>query len=51
MIFLKEIQNEIEAKASLLGDRPCYALCERGFLLVETTDRVAHIGLYAGAPS
>ena len=36
-----EIQNEIEAKSSLLGDLPpCCALCERGFLLVETaTDR------------
>ena len=39
-----EIQNEIEAKASLLGDRPpCCALCERGFLLVETaTDRTPY---------
>ena len=39
-----EIQNEIEAKASLLGDwSPCCALCERRFLLVETaTDRTPY---------
>ncbi len=38
--FLKEIQNEIEAKASLLGIGLLLCLCERGFLLVETaTDR------------
>ena len=42
--FLKEIQNEIEAKASFLGDwPPCCALCERRFLLVETaTDRAPY---------
>ena len=39
-----EIQNEIEAKASLLGAwSPCCALCEREFLLVETaTDRASY---------
>ena len=42
--FLKEIQNEIEAKASLFRDRsPCCTLCECRFLLVETaTDRTPY---------
>ena len=39
-----EIQNEIEAKASLLGAwSPFSALCERWFLWVETaTDRASY---------
>ena len=50
MIFLKEIQNEIEAKASLLGDRPpCCALCERGFYWWKQQPTVLHIGVYAGS--
>ena len=50
MIFLKEIQNEIEAKASLLGAwSPFSALCERWFYWWKQQPTVLHIGVYAGS--
>ena len=48
--FSKEIQNEIEAKASLFGDRsPCCASVRAWVLLVETATDRTHIGVYAGS--
>lgn len=50
MIFLKEIQNEIEAKASLLGIGLLVVLCvSAGFYWWKQQPTVLHIGVYAGS--
>ena len=50
MIFQKEIQNEIEAKATLFGiGLPVVISVSAGFYWWKQQPTVLHIGVYAGS--